>query len=226
MAPNRRTALVAGLLFLVTHVTSIAALVLYDPVLNDTGYITGAGADGRIALGAWLEGILAMAVAGTAVTLYPVVKRQQRSMALGYVALRTLEGSMILLGLVALLAVVTLRRDGVGDVAVGQALVAVHDWSFLVGPAFVLGVNTFLLAYLMFRSGLVPRYIGALGMFGGPLVAVSATLTLFDVYGQVSAWGLVLAVPVFAWELNLAFWMVIKGFRPAAAILQPNQAIA
>jgi hypothetical protein len=221
MNPIRRTAAVAGALYLVTHVTSIAGLALYTPVLDDADYVLGAGADGQIVLGAFLEAILAMAVIGTAVTLFPVVKRQHEGVALGYVGLRTLEAATILIGIVSLLAVVTLRRDLAGATGadatslatVARGLVAVHDWTFLLGPALVLSVNTLLMAYLMFRSGLVPRFIGALGLVGGSLIFASATATLFGVYDQVSAWGLIAAVPVFAWELSLAGWLIIKGFR-------------
>jgi hypothetical protein len=174
--------------------------------------------------GAFLEGILALAVVGTAVTLFPVVKRQHEGVALGYVGLRTLEAAIICVGIVSLLAVVTMRRDVGGAtgpdpdtlIAVGRGLVAVHDWTFLLGPAFVLGVNTVLMAYLMFRSGLVPRFIGLLGLVGGPLVFASATATLFGVYEQISVWASIAALPVFAWELSLAIWLIAKGFRPAA----------
>src|SRR5581483_11209053 len=215
---HRKTAIVAGTLYLVTHVTSIAALVLYNPVLHDAGYVTGAGADHRVFLGAFLEGILALAVIGTAVTLYPVVKRRQQSVALGYVGLRTLEAALIAVGVVSLLAVVTLRRDRAGTdpaalVAVGKGLVAVHDWTFLLGPAFVLGVSTVLMAYLMYTSGLVARFIGVLGLIGGPLVFASATATLFGLFDQVSPIAAILALPVFAWELSLALWLIIKGFQ-------------
>jgi hypothetical protein len=219
MASMRRTAAVAGTLYLVTHVTSIAGLALYTPVLRDRDYIVGAGADSQVILGAVLEGILALAIIGTAVTLFPVVKRQHEGVALGYVGLRTLEAAIIAAGIVSLLAVVTLRQESAGaDAAslltVGRALVVFHDWTFLLGPAFVLGINTVLMAYLMYRSGLVPRFIGLLGLIGGPLVFASAVAVMFGVYEQVSVWGSVTALPVFAWELGLAGWLVIKGFRP------------
>jgi hypothetical protein len=219
--PYRRTAVVAGILYLVTHVTSIAALVLYGPVLTDRSYLLGPGADGRVTLGAFLEGLLALAIIGSAVALYPVVKRSNEGLALANVGLRVLESSQILVGVVCLLAVVRLRRDH-ADLAttelpgVGAALVAVHDWTFLLGPSFVLGVSTTALAYLMFSSRLVPRVIGVLGLIGGPLEFLSANATLFHVYSQVSVWGAVVSVPVFAWELSLALWLIIRGFRPAA----------
>jgi hypothetical protein len=188
----RKTAVIAGVLYLVTHVTSIAAVPLYR-----------SGVATQVRLGALLEIILAMAVVGTAVTLFPVVKRQNEGIALGYVGLRTLEAAIISAGIVAILS----------------GLQALHDWTFLFGPNFVLGTNTVLLAYLMFKSRLVPRFIGILGLVGGPLIFASAIAELFGAYEQVSVWGGLTAVPVFAWELSLAFWLIFKGFRqplPAA----------
>lgn len=224
---SRKIAIAAGVLFLVTHVTSIAALALYGPVLNNPGYITGAGPDTSVIIGAFLEIILAMAIVGTGVALFPVVKKQNEGIALGYVGLRTLEAGIILVGVVSLLAVVTLRQQltsGVGTAAeslvtTGKALVAVHDWTFMIGPNFVCGANTTLLAYLMYRSGLVPRFIGVLGLIGGPLIFISAIAELFGVYKQVSVWGAVTAIPVFAWELSLAFWLIVKGFKQSAVAI-------
>ena len=223
MTSSRRTATVAGVLYLVTHVTSIAALALYGPVLNHADYVLGGGPDTRILVGALLEVVLAMAVIGTAVTLFPVVKRQNEGVALGYAGLRALEASIIVVGIVSLLAVVTLRQhppaggDDAALLTTGRALVAVHDWTFLFGPDLVLGTNTVLLAYLLYRSRLVPRFIPVLGLIGGPLVFLAAIGVLFGLYTQVSAPAAGSAVPVFAWELSLAFWLIIKGFRPTSA---------
>jgi len=210
--------------YLVTHVTSIAALALYGPVLNSSDYVVGSGADNRVLLGALLEVICALAIVGTAVTLFPVVKRQNEGIALGYVGLRTLEAGIISVGIVSLLAVVTLRQHHAGTdatslVTVGRALVAAHDWTFLLGPNFVLGTNTVLLAYLMYRSGLVPRFIAVLGLVGGPLIFASAIAELFGVYKQVSVAGALTAVPVFAWELTLAVWLIASGFKPGNALV-------
>jgi hypothetical protein len=221
---TRKIAIAAGVFYLVTHVTSIGALALYGPVLNNPDYIVGSGPDTRVLLGAVFEVILALAIVGTAVTLFPVVKRQNESIALGYVGLRTLEAAIIAVGIVSLLGVVTLRQqlagaagtDAASLVTVGKALVAVHDWTFLLGPNFVLGTNTVLLAYLMYRSGLVPRFIAVLGLVGGPMVFAFAIGVLFGFYKQVSVWGFVTAVPAFAWELTLAIWLIAKGFKPSA----------
>ncbi|WP_267884803.1 DUF4386 domain-containing protein [Streptomyces sp. NRRL S-87] len=163
------------------------ALALYEPVLAHAEYVTGRGPDAPVLLGALFEVGPALAVVGTAVTLFPVVRRHGEGLALGYAALRTLEAAAICVGIVSLLAVVTLRRDGSGAAGpdadalrtVGGALVAVHDWTFLLGPNFVLGANTVLAALLMYRSRLVPRPVAVLGLVGGPLILASATAVLF-----------------------------------------------
>jgi hypothetical protein len=208
--------------YLVTHVTSVAALVLYAPVLDHRRYIVGAGSDTRVLVGGWLEVLLALAIVGTAVSLFPVVRRHGEGLAIGYVGLRTLEAAVIATGIVSLLAVVTLRQQPAGAgaaalVAVGQGLVAVHNWTFLLGPNFVCAIDTLVLAYLMWRSRLVPRFIAGLGLLGGPLLFISATAVLFGAYQQVSWPGAVAPLPVFAWELTLACFLIARGFRTTPA---------
>jgi hypothetical protein len=130
--------------------------------------------------------ILAISVIGTAVTLFPIVKRQSEGIALGYVAGRVAEAVVIIVGIMSLLSVMTLRHGAAGAntsalVVLGRALVAVHDWTFLFGPGLAIGVNTLLLAYLMYRSGLVPRLIAVVGLIGGPLIFASSAAVLFEI---------------------------------------------
>jgi hypothetical protein len=221
--PLRRTAIVAGLLYFVTHITSVPTLLLYKQILTDPSWVLGSGPDAPVLFSALLEVICAMAIVGTAVTLFPVVRRTNEGVALGYVGLRTLEASIICMGIVAVLGVVTLRQhlgttgtDAVALTGLAAGLVAVHNWTFLFGPNFVLGVNTVLMAYLMYRSRLVPRFIAVLGLIGGPIIFASAIAELFGVYDQVSAVGGLTALPVFAWEICLAGWLVFKGFNTYA----------
>jgi hypothetical protein len=167
---------------------------------------TGSGPDTQVMVGAFFEVILALAIVGIAVALFPVVKRQNEGVALGYVGLRTLEAGIIAVGVVPLLAVVTLRQHLTGTagtdtatlVTLGNALVAFHNWTFLLGPSYVCGTNTVLMAYLMYRSGLVPRFIPVLGLVGGPLVFASGAAQMFGIYEQISVWAAIAAVPVFA----------------------------
>lgn len=225
MKSTRRSAAVAGVFFIVAAVAAVVALALYGPVLNDPNFVlTGPGNDTRVSWGAFFEVIVAIAVIGTAVTLFPIVRRQNESLALGYVAGRIVESVVIVFGLISLLSIVTLRQDFAGVagansaalVAVARSLVVLHNWTFLVGPSLAIGVNTLLLAYLMYRSRLVPRIIPVLGLVGGPVIFAAGTAELFGIFQQVSVWGAVAAIPVTVWEISLAVWMIVKGFKPAA----------
>jgi hypothetical protein len=225
VSSHRKIALVTGVFFIITFISAIAGLILYAPVLNDPDYVTGAGADTRVFLGAFCEVILAITNIGTAVALFPIVKKQNEGVALGYVATRVLEGTIIVVGIISVLSVVTLRQDFAGaagaDAAslttAGKSLVAIHDWTFLFGPDFCAGIgNGILLGYLMYTSGLVPRRMALLGVIGGPLAVASATLTLFGLIEQTSALDFLLTLPEIAWELSLGIWLIVRGFNPSA----------
>ncbi|MFB4317021.1 DUF4386 domain-containing protein [Actinomadura sp. 21ATH] len=223
-AAAQRTARAAGAWFVLTFAFSIPAVLLYDPVLNDADYIAGAGADTRVRLGALLEILTAVANIATAVVLFPILKRQSESVALGYVALRIVESTVIVLGIAAVLAVVALRQDlaagADADAAlIGQALVALKDQTFLLGPAFCAGFgNGLLLGYLMYRSGLVPRPMALIGLVGGPAACATAAAVLFGAYGQQSAVNLLFTAPEIVWEASLGIWLLTKGFRPVPLI--------
>ena len=212
-------ATVTGVFFLVAAAAAVAGLALYQPALSDPGYVLGSGRDGQVLLGGFLEVLLAASCIGTAVTLYPVLRREEESLALGYVCGRLLEAAVIVVGIVATLSLVTLRQSPADDglVAVARGLIAVHDWTFLVGPGLVIGVNSLLLAVLVHRSGLVPRWIARLGLVGGPLVFASSTAVLFGLYSQTSAVAGLAALPVAAWEMSLAVFLIARGFRAPAA---------
>ncbi|SNR60981.1 protein of unknown function [Blastococcus mobilis] len=213
--------MVAGVFFVVAAVAAIAAKLLWQPVLGNPDYVLGTGADTGVLLGGLLEFVTAVSVLGTGVALYPVVKRQNEGVALGYALGRVLEGATIVAGLATVMAVVALRRGNTGStddgtlVAAQESLVALHDAMFLLGPGLIIGVNTLLLAYLMYRSRLVPRWIAVIGLVGGPLVFVSSTAVLFGAYEQVSAFAGLGAFPVFAWEMSLAVYLIAKGFKPS-----------
>lgn len=222
----QKIARVTGVLFLITFITSIpAALVLYVPVLNNPDYIVGAGANTRVQLGAFLELILIIANIGTAVVLFPILKRVNEILALGYVTARVIESAFIAVGILSLLTVVTLRQEAAGAdagslVAVGKSLVALHDWTFLLGPGFVVGIgNGLILGYLMYKSRLVPRVMAVLGLVGGPLIVASGIAILFGVFEAGSVWQAIATIPEFFWELSLGIWLIVKGFDPSAAIL-------
>jgi hypothetical protein len=221
----QKNARVTGVLFLITFITSIPALILYGPVLNNPNYIVGAGADTRIYWGAFLEVILAIAGIGTAVALFPILKWQYEGFALGYVATRVVESTIIVVGIISVLSVVTLRQDLAGAPGanaasletVGTSLVAVKDWTFLFGPGFCAGIgNGILLGYMMYSSRLLPRYLAVVGLVGGPLAVASATAMLFGLYEQVSVWASIAIIPEFLWELSFGIWLTVRGFNPSA----------
>lgn len=214
---DQRLARITGVLFLITYATSIPALLLFEStVLDDARYIVGAGDDGRVRLGAFLEVILIIANIGTALALFPVLRRHSEALSLGYVTARVMESVFIGVGILSLLALVTLRDEG-GDAAlipVGEALVAIKDWTFLLGPGFVVGVgNGLILGYLMYRTGLVPRGMAMLGLIGGPLIVLSGLGVLFDLYDLGEAPQMIATIPEFFWELSLGIYLTVKGFK-------------
>jgi Domain of unknown function (DUF4386) len=218
---QQQRARIFGVFFALTFITSIPALLLYDPVLNDADYILGDGADTRVRLGALLEIFLALTGIGTAVVLWPIARRQSQTLALSYVASRTVESVMILVGLISLMAVVTLREDFAGAGAdagsltvAGQSLVAIHDWTFLLGPGFCVGVNDVVLGYLFYRSGLVPRWMAMFGLVGGPLLFASCIAVLFGAYEQTGA-QFFFTIPVIVFEASITIYTIVKGFRPS-----------
>jgi hypothetical protein len=219
MDKMRRTALTAGVFYLITFV-SIPTLALYGPVRDHRDWVLGSGASTGVLVGGFLEVIVALAGIGTAVTLYPVVKRQNESAALGFVAARVLEAGLIFTGVISLLSLVTLRQDlggtagadAVALVTTGASHVAVYNWTFLLSQSLMPGINALLLGSLMYRSRLVPRLIPAMGLVAAPLLIASVFATLFG--GIKLGSPLFAALPVAAWEFSLGVWLVAKGFRP------------
>ena len=218
MSSTRKTALVAGVFYLLTFV-SIPTLALYSPVKNQPDWVLSTGGHTGVLAGGLLEVIMALACIGTAVTLYPVVRRQNEGVALGFVAARILEAGLIFTGVVSLLSLVTLRQD-LGEasaatlVGIGASHVAVYNWTFLLSQSLMPGINALLLGSLLFRSRLVPRFIPVLGLIGGPILIASVVAALLRGDHQVT----VLAagfVPVAAWEFSLGVWLVVKGFKPS-----------
>jgi hypothetical protein len=223
---SRKIALVAGVLMVITFITSIPAqLILYHPLLTDPAkYILGTGGDPAVSLGALLEVMLAIAGVGTAVVLYPIVKRQNGIVALAYVTSRVLESAAIMVGIFSVLAVVTLRQhvtgvtgtDTASLITAARSLVAVHDAAFLLGPTLLAGVgNGCLLGYLMYRSGLVPRRLALLGLIGGPLVIIATVCVLFGLFKAGSSWQAIATIPEFCWELSFGIYLIVKGFKPS-----------
>jgi hypothetical protein len=228
----QQIARVTGVLFLITYITSIPpVLFLYGPLLDDPRYILGGGAaDNGASLGALLELILIIANIGTAVVLYPVAKRVNEILALGFVTARVIESAFIAVGILSILSLVTLRQeaaagaDATSLLAVGQSLVVLHDWTFLLGPGFVVGVgNGLILGYLMYTSRLIPRGMAILGLIAGPVLLARLVGILFGVFEPTSVLGSIMVLPEFVWELALGIWLTVRGFnRSALTRLEPE----
>jgi hypothetical protein len=226
MTSLRKTALVAGIFYLITFI-SIPTLALYGPVKHHRDWILGSGGHAPVLVGGFLEVIVALAGIGTAVTLYPVVKRQHEGLALGFVTARVLEGVMIFTGVVSLLSLVTLRQDLGGAnaaalVTVGASHVAVYNWTFLLSQSLMPGINALLLGTLMYRSRLVPRVIPVMGLIGGPLLIIAVFATLLGQHSSLSGLANLPVIPVAAWEFSLGVWLAFKGFRPSPITAGPT----
>ena len=226
MSPARRSAFFGGLFYLITFASSIPAVFLLGPVVNDAQYIIGSGADTQVVWGTLLDLVNALTAVGSAVALFPVLRRQSHSMALGFVTTRMFEAAVIAIGVISLLTVVSLRNPGATGaeatalVVTGKALVAAYNWVFLVGPNLMPAVNGMLLGTLMYKSGLVPKAIPLMGLVGGPLLLAVTVASMLGITHHGSAWWIVTA-PIFLWELSLGLYLTFKGFRPAPVTAGP-----
>ena len=220
----RRTALVAGVLYLITFASSIPAVFLLGPVLTDPDFIIGGAGAEQVRLGALFDIVNCLTAIGTAVALYSVVKRQHEGAAIGFVASRLFEAAVLMIGTVSILSIVTLQQPGATGaeasvlVTLQQALVAVRDWSFALGTG-VPALNAALLGYLMYRSRLVPRAIPVLGLIGAPLFASWVVGYILGITDGGSAWHAIAVAPIFIWELSIGLWMTFKGFRKEAPLM-------
>jgi hypothetical protein len=227
MDPMRKVALAGGIAYLITFVASIPQLKLFAEVVdNPTGYISAPRSNTALLWGSWLEVVTAVACVGTAVALYPVTRRISRTSAIGFVTSRVVEATLILVGVVCLLSVVTLQGDFAGATGsqadalgvTGGALVSMRQWTFLVGPGLIAGINALFLATALYRGRLVPRVIPTIGLIGAPIILMSATVTIFGGWEQTSVAGALCALPIAVWEFSLGVWLTVKGFKPAPAV--------
>ena len=223
MSLDQKRARWFGVLYLITFVTSIPALWFYQPVLDDpVGYIASAGHDTRVLFGVLLELLLILSNVGTAVVIVPIMWRRYRELSIGYVTARLVECMFILVGIVAVVGIVTLRREVAGgsEGTVAYTLAALKDWTFLLGPGWVVGWgNGLILGYMMYRSRLVPRPWPWLGMIGGPLLFVVGTIVMFGGNPSANTIKGPAALPEALWELFLGVYCTVWGFRKDAPIL-------
>ena len=225
MTDDQRHGRIFGVLFILTYLTSIPALLLFHDILDDpAAYIAEDGKDNVMYLAVLLEFFLILANVGTAVVLYPIAKRQNRALAIGYVGARIIECVFLAAGMIFILGVVSLRQDSPDATDLAVSLAALKDWTFLFGPGFTVPVgNGLILGYLMYRSGLVPRRMAWFGLIGGPLLFISSTGTLFEWWESGSGIPGLFVIPEFIWELAfLGIYCAIWGFRRDSPIVRPN----
>jgi len=228
MNTNRDIAIIVGVLYILAAVTAIIGFALYQPILNDPEYIIKDSVnETQVIWGAFNELILAFSVIAISVMMFPIINKENESIAIGYVCFRLLEAILIIIGIISLLSIVTLSQEFGKTVTpnvssyltAGKLLVTVHNWTFLLGPNLALGPSTLMMSYFLYDSKLVPRFISVLGLVGGSLIFSCALLVMFGVILQVSVWGAILAIPVFAYEMSLAVRLIVKGFNSSIVYL-------
>lgn len=227
MKTTKTRARVIGALFIGAAVFSILGLYLEGPALNNPDYILeGPTSENQIVLGAYLELIAVATMVGTGIAFFPVFREYDESLALGYAGFRILEGILVVIGAVSILTILALRQAYASGAALdapalqtaGHLLRAIHDWTFMLGPNFMLGINTSMAAYLLYRTKLVPRTIATLGLVGAVCISIAAALNLFGLIGQFSIYGAILALPIFTYEMSLAVWLIVRGFNGSESV--------
>lgn len=234
ISPMRKAALIAGVAYIATFIFSIPVeFGFWADVLAKPDFVLGAGNAGGVPIGALFEVLTALGGVVSAVALYTIAKRYSHRAALGFVTTRVLEAAIIFVGVLSILSVYTLRQDVAGTagadagalVTTGHALVAMHDWSFLLGPGVMPALNALLIGSVMYRSRLLPRWIPTLGLIGAPLLLVSAVATLFGAWDQVSSPSVLLTLPIGIWEFSFGAYMIVKGFKSSPATTRSTAAV-
>ena len=230
MDPMRRRSLAAGILYLITFV-SIPSLALYKPVKDQVGdFVLGAGSDTGVMWAALSEVVVGVAGIGTAIVLFPVLKRQSETPALGFVAARIVEATLIFAGVISVLSIVTLRNDVTGTagadpaslVTTAQTHLATYNWTFLLSQSLMPVFCDLFLGYLLYRSGLVPRILPLMGLVGAPLLLAADIAIFFGVVDRAAPVVVLCALPIAVWEFSLGVYLTVKGFRPAAVAALPD----
>jgi len=229
--PLRRTSRAAGILYLVTFV-SVPTLIAFQPVRDGADFVLGTGSSTGVLWGSFSEVVVALAGIGTAVVLFPVTRRVSETAALGFVASRVMEGTLIVVGVVNMLSLLTLRTDVAGTegadpgslVTTGHTLVAAYDWTFLLSQSLLPVFNALCLGYVLYRSGLVPRILPTIGLVGAPMLLASDIAIFFGVIDRVSPVAAVAFIPIAVWEFSLGVYLTVKGFKPEAVAALPRSA--
>lgn len=223
MTSYRKTALVGGILYLVTFIGAIGAAALVGPAISDPNYITGPGADQQVALGAIFELVNVFGLIGCGVALFSVIKKAHEGLAIGYLTTRLFEGAIITMGVVSLLAVTSLHQraaaggDAASLVPVGQALVDIRTWATVIGGNMA-AFNALMLGTALYKARLVPRAIPALGLVGAPILITWVLAMILGLTGPGTLFHAIAVLPFFIWELGLGIWLIFKGFNESSPI--------
>jgi hypothetical protein len=230
MNVHRKTATVVGVFYILASASAIAALLLFQPILSGPNYlVNGFANQNQVILGVFMELILVITAIGTAVGLFPYVKKHNESIALGFIFFRFLEAIAIMVGIVAVLSLLALSREFTAAAAsnasayqaAGTAIKAVKDWTFIFGPHLFLGINTILYSYLLYKTRLVPRWLAIWGLSGAAIMFIVA---LFEISGGIPpSWVAPLAMPIAIFEMALAVWLIAKGFNLSAIAASPGK---
>lgn len=224
-AVTRPAGMLVGGLFIAATVSAILGLIGYEPILSGPDYLSqGAEHAHQVLFGALMELILVCTAIGTAIGLFPILRKHNERLAVGYLSFRFLEAVIITIGIVAVLSLVTLSQEFVTGAAsendafhpVGSVLLGIRAWTFMLGPNFMLGINTAMYSFVLYRSGLVPQPLAALGLTGAALVFIAAVLQLFGMVSLGSTPVVLLSLPIAVYEMLLAGWLIARGFRPTA----------
>ena len=221
MTQDRKNGIIIGILYIIAAVTSIVAVVCYQSVLSEQWYMAAAnGFETKVLIGVFNDVLLVGAAIGTTVMLFPYLRRWNEHIALGYLCFRFMEAVFIAIGLVSILGLLHLSvqfQEGTlasGDLqSAGFLLQSFHRWTFMLGPNLMLGLNTFLYSYLLYRTGLVPRKLGLFGIVTAVMVFIAGLLDMFGVVDPISTIKGLIALPVGVYEMSLALWLIGKGFH-------------
>jgi len=223
--PKRKNEKITGAFFIAATTTAIIAVVLYNPVLKNPDFLSAASnASTQISLGALFDLLLAVSNIGTGIMLYPYLKRYSESWGLGYALFRLLEVVFILIGVVSMLTIVKISHESAGLSgnelmalqASGNILKTIYSWAFILGPHFMLGINTFIYSSIFYQTKLVPAKLSSLGILGAVLIFIAAILELLEFIPHYSSEIILLALPIAIYEMVLAGRLIRKGFHEEA----------
>jgi hypothetical protein len=222
MDTNKKTARIVGVLFIVTTGAAIVSGAFLLPILEAPDYLAKVSAnENQVMIGALFYFIMAAGGAGIAIPMYPILRKHNESMALGAVGFRIIEGAIFMVGVICVLALVTVSGEfvqaGAPDASYYQTLGELLLAGYTIAQAVVPGVFAFSLGalmyyYIFYQANLVPRWLSVWGLIGVTLGIVNG---LYDMFGGTpnETISMLLDLPIFVQEMVLALWLIVKGFN-------------